>query len=173
MAFYTDPIILEFAAGLLIARAWTSGVTVPVKAASLVTLLGFALLVAGSETTLPRIVAAGIPAFLIVAGAVFSESRYKLQSVADAGAAGRRVLFDLSVACHRAAGHRQAVGWPLGLDGGGLLGLAFVVVAMTASACAGVVLYKLVERPLLQWLSGKKRSGQGAAAWPSRRNCRH
>ncbi len=78
LAFYTDPIILEFAAGLLIAKAWTSGVTVPVKAASLVTLLGFALLLAGSETTLPRIVAAGIPAFLIVAGAVFSESRYRL-----------------------------------------------------------------------------------------------
>ena len=79
LAFYTDPIILEFAAGLLIAKAWTSGVTVPVKAASFVTLLGFALLLAGSETTLPRIVAAGIPAFLIVAGAVFSESRYKLK----------------------------------------------------------------------------------------------
>ena len=34
LAFYTDPIILEFAAGLLLAKAWTSGVTVPVKAAS-------------------------------------------------------------------------------------------------------------------------------------------
>jgi exopolysaccharide production protein ExoZ len=76
-AFYTDPIILEFAAGLLIAKAWTSGVTVPVRAALVVTLIGLGLLVAGSEMTLPRIIGAGIPAALIVGGAVFSESRYK------------------------------------------------------------------------------------------------
>ncbi len=49
------------------------------------------------------------------------------------------------------------------------------MVAMVASAFAGVVLYKLVERPLLQWLSGKKRRQRQATgyspAW-SRRSCR-
>ena len=54
-----------------------------------------------------------------------------------------------------------------GLDGGGLSGLAFVVVAMAASALAGVVLYKLVERPLLQWLSGKKRGASGNQLSPA------
>ena len=43
-------------------------------------------------------------------------------------------------------------------------GMVFVIVAMVASAFAGVVLYKLVERPLLQWLSGKKR---GSARQPA------
>jgi peptidoglycan/LPS O-acetylase OafA/YrhL len=54
----------------------------------------------------------------------------------------------------------------LGLDGGGLIGLTFVVVAMTASACAGVILYKLVERPLLQWLSGKRQASARPARAP-------
>jgi exopolysaccharide production protein ExoZ len=165
MAFYTDPIILEFAAGLLIAKAWTSGVTVPVKAAGVATLLGFALLLAGSEMTLPRIVGAGIPAALIVAGAVFSESRYKRnpsRTLVLLGDASYSIYLSHVMVLSVIAKLWLAVG----LDGGGLIGLAFVVVAMTASACAGVILYKLVERPLLQWLSGKKQGRTRPASEP-------
>ena len=165
LAFYTDPIILEFAAGLLIAKAWTSGVTVPVKAASFVMLLGFALLLAGSETTLPRIVAAGIPAFLIVAGAVFSESRYQLKpsrTLVLLGDASYSIYLSHVIVLPVVAKLWLASG----LDGGGLSGMVFVIVAMAASAFAGVVLYKLVERPLLQWLSGKKRGSIRQPAQP-------
>ena len=165
LAFYTDPIILEFAAGLLIAKAWTSGVTVPVKAASFVMLLGFALLLAGSETTLPRIVAAGIPAFLIVAGAVFSESRYRLKpsrTLVLLGDASYSIYLSHVIVLPVVAKLWLASG----LDGGGLSGMVFVIVAMAASAFAGVVLYKLVERPLLQWLSGKKRGSIRQPAQP-------
>jgi peptidoglycan/LPS O-acetylase OafA/YrhL len=45
--------------------------------------------------------------------------------------------------------------------------MAFVVVALTASAYAGVILYKLVERPLLQWMSGKKRGHAKPAIAPA------
>ena len=165
LAFYTDPIILEFAAGLLIAKAWTSGVTVPVKAASFVMLLGFALLLAGSETTLPRIVAAGIPAFLIVAGAVFSESRYRLKpsrTLVLLGDASYSIYLSHVIVLPVVAKLWLASG----LDGGGPSGMVFVIVAMAASAFAGVVLYKLVERPLLQWLSGKKRGSIRQPAQP-------
>ena len=55
----------------------------------------------------------------------------------------------------------------MGLDGGGVVGLAFVVVAMIASACAGIILYRLVERPLLQWMSGKKRGRAKPAIAPA------
>jgi peptidoglycan/LPS O-acetylase OafA/YrhL len=47
-----------------------------------------------------------------------------------------------------------------------VIGLAFVVVAMAASACAGIILYRLVERPLLQWMSGKKRGRAKPAIAP-------
>ena len=158
MGFYTDPIILEFAAGLLIARAWTGGVAVPVKAANLVALLGFALLLGGSETSLPRIVSAGIPALLIVAGAVFSESRYKLNpsgTLVVLGDASYSIYLSHVIVIPVVAKLWAAAG----LGGAGWLGLAFVIAALIASALAGVVLYKLVERPLLKWLSGKKRGG--------------
>ena len=122
---------------------------------------------AGSETTLPRIVAAGIPAFLIVAGAVFSESRYRLnpsRTLVLLGDASYSIYLSHVIVLPVVAKLWLASG----LDGGGLSGMVFVIVAMTASAFAGVVLYKLVERPLLQWLSGKKRGSirQPAAARP-------
>jgi len=164
-AFYTDPIILEFAAGLLIAKAWTSGVAVPARAALVVTLIGLGLLVAGSEMTLPRIIGAGIPAALIVGGAVFSESRYKRNpssTLVLLGDASYSIYLSHVIVLPVIAKVWQVAG----LDGGGVVGLAFVVVAMIASACAGIILYRLVERPLLQWMSGKKRSSARPAIAP-------
>ena len=113
---------------------------------------------AGSETSLPRIVAAGIPALLIVAGAVFSESRYKLnpsRTLVVLGDASYSIYLSHVIVIPVIAKLWAAAG----LGGAGWLGLVFVIVALITSALAGVVLYKLVERPLLTWLSGKKRSG--------------
>ena len=50
--------------------------------------------------------------------------------------------------------------YPLGLDGGGATGLAFALAAVIVCAVAGVLLYQIVERPLLRGLSGKRPAGQ-------------
>ena len=94
---------------------------------------------------------------LIVAGAVFSESRYKLnpsRTLVVLGDASYSIYLSHVIVIPVIAKLWTAAG----LGGAGWLGLAFVVAALVASALAGVVLYKLVERPLLKWLSGKKQS---------------
>ena len=157
--FYTNPIILEFAGGLLIARAWTSGISLPARTANLIALAGFALLYAGSETTLPRVIAAGVPAFLIVAGAVFSESRYEMRPsriLVMLGNASYSIYLSHVLVLPAFARLWTAVG----LDGGGASGLAFALAALIVCAVAGVLLYQIVERPLLRWLSGKRSAGQ-------------
>jgi exopolysaccharide production protein ExoZ len=155
--FYTNAIILEFAGGLLIARAWTSGISLPARTANLIALAGFVLLYAGSETTLPRVIAAGVPACLIVAGAVFSESRYEMRP--------SRILVTLGNASYSIyLSHVLVLPvfarlWTaIGFDGGGAAGLAFALAALIVCAVAGVVLWQIVERPLLRWLSGKRPS---------------
>jgi exopolysaccharide production protein ExoZ len=153
--FYTDPIILEFAAGVLIAKMWTSGVSVHRNAAVATTLAGFLLMYLANDTELPRIVGAGIPACMIVAGAVFSERQGAMRPVG--------LLVTLGNASYSMyLSHVLAIPvlsklWRIaGLDGGGWFGPTFVALAMIVSALVGVVVYEIVERPMLRWLSGKR-----------------
>ena len=125
----------------------------------MIALAGFVLLYAGSETTLPRVVAAGVPAFLIVAGAVFSESRYEMRPsriLVTLGNASYSIYLSHVLILPVFARLWTAVG----LDGGGAAGLAFALAALIVCAVAGVLLYQIVERPLLRWLSGKRPAGQ-------------
>jgi len=68
LTFWTNPIILEFMFGLGLARLWQMGWCAPSGLLAISTLLlGFLLLVALDAVDLPRFIAAGLPAALIVA----------------------------------------------------------------------------------------------------------
>lgn len=73
LTFWTNPIILEFLFGVVLARAWQKGWRWSSCGASLgLLVLGFGLLVALDHTSLPRFLAAGLPAALMVcAGTLF------------------------------------------------------------------------------------------------------
>lgn len=75
--FYTNPLILEFAFGIVLARLWQRGClrpSLPLALAALVA--GLALMVLLHQTALPRVLAAGLPAMLIVAaGTLFCPDR--------------------------------------------------------------------------------------------------
>lgn len=67
--FYTNPIVIEFLFGMALAQLYRRDIVLPsTPLALLAVAAGLALLVTLHPTTLPRFVAAGLPAVMIVAG---------------------------------------------------------------------------------------------------------
>lgn len=158
--FYMHPIILEFAAGMVIAELWTRGVAVPRGLAFAAITAGFVLLWLGTGSTLPRLIGSGLPAAMIVAGAVFAETRRDKR-----GFRLPLLLGDASYSIylsHVIVLPVLAKGWVLAkLPQRDAYGLAFEVVTLAVCIAAGVLLYKLVEKPLLSWLSAANRRTVG------------
>ncbi|WP_289014219.1 acyltransferase, partial [uncultured Methylobacterium sp.] len=71
-AFYTDAIVLEFGLGVLVGALFTSRIAVPPRAALAAAALGLGLL-AALDGTLPKLVAASLPAALVVGGLALYE----------------------------------------------------------------------------------------------------
>lgn len=153
-AFYTNPIILEFAAGVIIAKLWTSGFRLRSDISLLVMLAGFVLLYAGVGSTLPRILCLGIPSALIVAGTMFPDREIRTPALRPLG-----LLGDASYSIYLS----QIITLPvvaklwtgLGLTGVGVNGGAFLAVGFVSCAVAGILLYLLVERQVFLLLNGK------------------
>lgn len=154
--FYTDPVILEFAAGLVLGSVWRPGRGVGRKTALALVAAGFLALQLGSVADLPRIVWAGIPALMIVAGVVHAD-----------GAADQRplrlpmLLGDASYSIylsHVIVLPVLAKTWTAAGNGAnGFEGLAFLVLALSASALVGVAFYTAVERPLMRVFAARRR----------------
>ena len=146
--FWTNPLILEFLFGVVLARLWHRGVRYPhLTLALLFGASGFVLLGVLHTTDLPRVLAAGVPATLIVAaGTVLCpHRRTPLQNIGDASYA----LY-LS---HRFT-LRAASLLVLPLVPATLLG-ALVFVAGTCCAAIGVsvLVYRHIERPMMRALA--------------------
>ncbi|MGO4568422.1 acyltransferase family protein [Rhizobium sp. 2YAF20] len=71
---FTEPIILEFAAGIVIGRLWKQGFRLPFRVAVGLMIAGFVLLLARDPMAhFDRVVRWGVPAVLLLLGAVFAE----------------------------------------------------------------------------------------------------
>lgn len=71
---FTEPIILEFAAGIVIGRLWKQGFRLSFRVAVGLMIAGFVLLLARDLMAhFDRVVRWGVPAVLLVLGAVFAE----------------------------------------------------------------------------------------------------
>lgn len=71
---FTEPIILEFAAGIVIGRLWKQGFRLPFRVAVGLMIAGFVLLLARDLMAhFDRVVRWGVPAVLLLLGAVFAE----------------------------------------------------------------------------------------------------
>lgn len=153
-AFYSDQIVLEFAAGTIIAAVWMHGTRLKAVLAVGLLLAGVVLLYFGAGSILPRVIGAGIPAAMIVSGAVFSEGivrRRPIPLLAGLGDASYSIYLSHVVVLPVMAKAWQAA--KLGAEG---RGVPFFLTALVVSAIAGIVLHRLVERPLLAWMSGKR-----------------
>ena len=73
-SIFTQPIILEFAAGIVIGHLWKQGYRLPFRVAIGLMIIGVVLLIASDPLIhLERAVRWGIPAMLLLSGAVFAE----------------------------------------------------------------------------------------------------
>lgn len=162
LGFYADPVILEFAMGLAIGWAWTAGARPPLAACAALALAGAALLVFAEDGT--RLWSAGVPAAMLVAGAVFAErARGPLRLP------GLRLLGDSSYSLylvHLLALPVVQIAWRrAGLGAEGWSAYAYVGAATLACVLAGLLCYRLLERPLGQLLRFGE-DGRGRAAPP-------
>ncbi|BDA85563.1 exopolysaccharide production protein ExoZ [Aureimonas sp. SA4125] len=149
-AFYTMPLILEFGAGVVIARLYAAGLNVPRPIAALAFVVGWTALLAMAGTGIWRSVASGIPAAMIVGGAVFFERGRPLPAFRLP-----MLLGDASYSiylCHVLVLPVLAKLWnTLGLPATTAYETLFMVLAVGSSLAVGIVVHRLIERPLLQF----------------------
>ena len=151
LTFWTNPLILEFAMGIALARLWMRGSRLPSPQLALgVLTLGLTLLILLDPLDLPRFIAAGLPATLIVAaGTLFCPNRpLPLQLTGDASYA----LYLSHRFTLRAA---TLLLLPL-LPATPIGALAYVGAVCALSLAVAFVTHLALERPLMRALSGPK-----------------
>jgi peptidoglycan/LPS O-acetylase OafA/YrhL len=171
LAFWSDPIVLEFAFGAALGLARAEGVRLPGGARLVLAAGGLGLLaLAGEPGALPRWLAWGVPAALLVAAAglgrggaaesaplraavLLGDASYALYLVHPFAVRGVRVLAEAT--------------------GAASLGPVPVVLAMLALACAvAIAVHRLVERPLTArlrvWLESRLPTTAAAPQRPAR-----
>ncbi|RAZ89335.1 acyltransferase [Mesorhizobium hawassense] len=152
---FTDPVVLEFAAGVVVGRWWLQGARLPFGAALAMAGAGFLMLAASPlvEADMPRVLCWGLPATLIVASAVFAEQARPFRP-----AALPSFLGDASYSIYL---WHVVVGV---LTTGVVLRIGLPVVFQPATILVGTiafsaVLYLVVEKPLVALLHPQRPKG--------------
>jgi exopolysaccharide production protein ExoZ len=156
LAFWTDPIILEFAFGMALGMLRERGVRLGGAAALALATAALALLVldfgrSDAAIVLPRVLAYGVPAALLVAAAALRplepERTDPLTRIAVALGDASYALYLLHPFVIRAA--REAM-----LDSGLAAAIGpwgFVALALVLASAAALLAHRLFERPLTAW----------------------
>jgi exopolysaccharide production protein ExoZ len=157
VGFYTSSIILEFAFGVVLAVFYTSGLSIPTAYAVLLGVAGCISLILAAEVSslnLPRVLALGVPACLIVACVVFYERAHGVTRIALPV-----LLGDASYSLYLSHGAVLSAFEQIWRFMAGphksepiLLSL-FSTTAIILAAVVGIGLYRFVERPMLRKLS--------------------
>lgn len=146
ITFYTDPIMLEFPSGILLGRAFEHD-RLPRLRWGYVPLVAGVLLFAVSawlEVSSPRVLAWGVPAFLVVAGAVIIEKNRSVPLVPALA-----LLGDASYSIYLT--HTLTIS-AIGKFKAYFNASTFFVASLTLSALIGVAAWRLVERPFAAFL---------------------
>jgi exopolysaccharide production protein ExoZ len=156
---FSDPVVLEFGAGVIVGRLWLQDARLPLGVALAMVGAGFLLLAVGPlfDANMPRVLRWGIPATLIVAGAVFAERERPFRPLALAsflGDASYSIYLWHVLAAVAATGIILRTGIPAMLQP-----VVIVVVTIAFSA----VLYLLVEKPLVGLLHPPRAKGAAKA----------
>jgi exopolysaccharide production protein ExoZ len=162
---YTDPLILEFAAGVWLAKAAAAGRLGRTKAA--VAAIGAGLLimtavaVAGVDVNgWARLLCWGLPALLIVWGALSLEGAGRMPKLAPL-----KYLGDASYSLYLAHGLALSLAFKL-IGGRGLAPLVEVLLAIPLAVVCGLACYRLVEQPLLSLFRGRRRGQTELGVFP-------
>ncbi|WP_299288189.1 acyltransferase [uncultured Tateyamaria sp.] len=153
LVFWSDPIILEFLMGIGLARLWQRGWQWPHWGGAVTLMaIGAGLLIALDPTPLPRFIAAGVPAALIVASGTLLCPQRHLPG---------QIWGDASYALylsHRFA-LRAATLLLLPLLPASLFGAAIYVISVCALALAvGLLTHVWIERPMMRTLTPRPKA---------------
>jgi exopolysaccharide production protein ExoZ len=156
---YTSPLLLEFAAGVVIARLYIAGrLVVPVVLAASLFVAGWALITA--STTASVLVGCAF----VVASALHPRALALRQPLLKA-------LGDASYSIYLT--HLVALGlqrslWSklLSTPDTPALALLFVAIGLVTSAAVGCLVYAVAERPLTRWLNEKLSAGKSGKPIP-------
>jgi exopolysaccharide production protein ExoZ len=153
MRWYTAPILLEFAAGVLIAACFAARMKVPDAVAGAALATGLAILFFSdhpdNDIVASRVANWGLSASLVVFGAVFLDRNHRVCHME-----GLRFLGDASYSLYLT--HLFSVGavailWhKLNLWSFMHSGVVFFIVSFAASIAAAAFVHLLVEKPLLE-----------------------
>lgn len=162
---YTSPLLMEFLAGLYICRAWLANRVLGQKCAWIAVALGFASIAAKDflGIQLPEVIGFGVPAALIVFGAVSLEQGNHVVEIR-----WLKFLGDSSYSIYLT--HYFAwllVAIVIAKLGGNIYSLQFYPVVICAGIIGGVATYLLVEKPMGRYFSRifsfKRGPGAGAS----------
>ncbi|OAF16745.1 hypothetical protein AXW67_11900 [Bradyrhizobium neotropicale] len=154
IVFYTAPIVLEFPAGVLLGRAFEQDRLPQLRWGYISLTAGLLLLFVSVrfEIDSPRAMVWGIPAFLLVAGAVIIEKNRGVPLVPALA-----VLGDASYSVYLT--HTLTIS-AIGKFKAHFNPLSFFAASLVLSALIGVAAWRLFERPLAEFLKPRRRVQQ-------------
>ena len=164
-ATYTDPILLEFAAGLWLGWAW-SAERLPGRAVAAALMVlgvaGFAATaIAGTDVSGARVLLWGLPAAALVTGAVSFERHGRIPRWRALEAIG-----DASYSIYLVHGLAISAVLRLLRPIGAAPPVFVFGVAILAGVCSGLVSYHGLERPLMRLFKRRARSAPAVAVAP-------
>ena len=163
LGFYTDDILLEFGFGVLLQRVVSGGLwsPLPPTRSAVLLVVGFALLLLGHGSHLPRSLCQGLPALLIVWAGIGAFRGARLPTWEQLGAASYAIYL-LHWASFGAV--KPVANW-LGAAGTSPPGQALLLGSLFAVAIvSGLALHHLVERPFLRWAQDRLPTGSAHPA---------
>jgi peptidoglycan/LPS O-acetylase OafA/YrhL len=156
--FWTNSIVIEFVFGMAIAQAYLAGMRLN-RALSLA-LIGAGVVLLALDPTLwmsfaaHRSIAWGVPAALIVAGAVLADPKVQPTPVVRLAVGLGDASYALYLTHPFAMRFMKIVWSKLGLTS--IAGtLPYVILALASAVCLAVMVYRFVERPILKALRGR------------------
>lgn len=151
----TDPVLLEFLGGALFGQAWLNGWRMSLKAAwslLILAIVGLAFGTWAAQIWLPlRAAFLGIPALMIVIACVMLDANRpwrKIAWVQEIGHASYSIYLIHGIVISVVA--RLFVMAKLA-NGSVATGLLFIAVCGAAATAAGIVSWRLIEKPLADW----------------------
>jgi len=151
--FLANPILIEFIAGMILARLWMGNLRLPLWLALALLIAGLVLFVVADLALpqLPRVIRWGVPAFMVVTGSVFAERARPLVSIPMLKLLGN-ASYSIYLWHVLAIALLQGILLRLGLSRA-----AYIAFLTILTIPLSVLLYFLIEKPMSQRLHSMRR----------------
>jgi len=152
LSFWTDPIVLEFALGMALGLFKAEGVVLPRGWRVALACGGLALLVLWAGSHMPRAVAYGVPAALLVSAAALGADRIvsqtwpvRLGSALGDASYALYLVHPFIIRAGREAVIRSGLGTLIG-------GWGYILLVLAGAVLASLLVFRWYEKPCMEWV---------------------